>query len=194
MSITEFLLTPQIFSLIRPFFHNGFKGRKKIIKKLKITSKEKIIDIACGVGTFSTLIPGEYTGVDINPEFVKFAKRKYKKNFLVADATNLKMFNDKFFDKALVIDCLHHLSDDKVKKILEETSRITKNKILIIDVSEQTRNNFIGSFLLKMDVGKFTRNSSKLRNIISQFINIEKEIVFSSGFYKEIAFIGSPRN
>ena len=80
------------------------------------------------------------------------------------------------------------------KKILEETSRITKNKILIIDVSEQTRNNFIGSFLLKMDVGKFTRNSSKLRNIISQFINIEKEIVFSSGFYKEIAFIGSPRN
>ena len=193
MSMTEFLLKPQIFSLIRPFFHNGFEGRKKIIEELNIISEEKIIDIACGVGTFSTLVPGEYTGIDINTNFINFAKRKYKKNFLVADASNLKMFNDKSFDKALLIDCIHHLSDDKVKKILQETCRITKNKILIIDVAEQTKNNFIGKFLLKMDVGKFTRTSSKLKNIISQFLDIEKEIIFGSGFYKEIAFIGLPK-
>jgi ubiquinone/menaquinone biosynthesis C-methylase UbiE len=190
MSITEFILKPQIFSLIRPFFHNGFVGRKRIIRKLNITSKEKIIDIACGVGTFSTLISGEYTGVDINSNFIDFAKRKYKKNFFVADATNLKTFDDKSFDKALIIDCIHHLSDDKVKKILQEACRVTKNKILIVEAPKE----FNWKFFIRMDKGTNFRTTKKLHELVSRYFRIEKTEMFKSGFYKEMAFIGSPKN
>ena len=126
----------------------------------------------------------------MNPNFIEFAKRKYKKKFLVADATNLKMFNNKYFDKSLIIDCIHHLSDDKVKKILQEACRITKNKILIIETPKEINN----KFLMEMDRGKNFRTSKKLRELVSIYLRIEKIKTFKSGFYKEIAFIGVPKN
>jgi len=190
--LSEIFNNPLVFSIFRIFVHNSFKGRLKFLKHLNLTGKERVIDICCGTGYFSQHLPKNYTGVDNNKYFINYAKNKYKKNFILHDATNLRQFKDKSFDIAFVIDCLHHFPDELAEKIISEGCRLAK-KLVIIDMIQQSNLNIIGKALEKLDRGKYVRTADAEKLLASKFADIKESSIFSSGVYREIAFVCEPK-
>jgi len=191
--LAEIFDNPVVFSLFRLFVHNSFKGRLKILKQLNLSGNEKVIDICCGTGHFSQFLPKNYVGVDSNKYFIEHARKLYKKNFILHDATNLSMFKDKSFDIAFVIDCLHHFSDELASKVLSEACRLS-DRIVIIDLPFQSNFNIIGKILEKLDRGKYVRAIDDEIKLLSRFMEIEKNLVFSSGIFRELAVLGKSKS
>ena len=106
-----------------------------MIKKLSSKKNPKILEIACGTGTFTRELlacfpKARITAVDLSPNYINQARRRFLKNssvdFMVADATNLP-FKDQHFD-AVVSVYLHHELPMKIRKeSIEESLRVAKS-------------------------------------------------------------------
>jgi SAM-dependent methyltransferase len=78
----------------------------------------RVLDVACGPGTNTGyFLDAEYVGVDLNPDYVRFARGRYGKEFVVADVTEL-VPGDGRHDFILVNSFLHHVDDAAVRRIL----------------------------------------------------------------------------
>jgi 2-polyprenyl-3-methyl-5-hydroxy-6-metoxy-1,4-benzoquinol methylase len=88
----------------------------------------KILDIACGAGYGSEILRlkgNTVTGVDINPENVRFAKQNFPKNeYLFGDAQELNQFESSIFDAIVSIQTIEHL--DHPKRAINEFHRLLK--------------------------------------------------------------------
>jgi len=146
-----------VFNLVRSVTDSRDNLLKIVQKELAVKEDEKIIDIGCGLGNFSQATPGDYTGIDLNKSFIKFAKKKYRnknKKFLVMDATKLPYSNNNF-DKSMFLSMLHHFSEEENQKVLKELARVTKKYIVILDTLPTKK--FVAGFLVKMDRGNYIR-------------------------------------
>lgn len=96
------------------------------------TSKDKILDFACGNGEngiYAASCGASVEGIDISPEGIENAKKNSSKfkveekcNFSVMDGENMS-FSDNSFDLAIEYGALHHVDLDKA---LSELSRVLK--------------------------------------------------------------------
>ncbi|MEN2974692.1 MAG: class I SAM-dependent methyltransferase [Candidatus Caldarchaeales archaeon] len=98
----------------------------------------KILDIGCGVGLLSRYLEsigfgGEFIGIDIDIERVKFAKKTFGE-FIVADAHHLP-FRDKCFQTSTIFTVIHLL---KVRDALREAERVSENMIIITILKKRT--------------------------------------------------------
>ena len=78
---------------------------------------DKVIDIGCGPAQALQSLPDvEYLGLDINPDYIAFARRTYgdKGTFVVGDTRSLRS-DSRFKDADIVIavSVLHHLDDEE---------------------------------------------------------------------------------
>ncbi|TMP94117.1 MAG: class I SAM-dependent methyltransferase, partial [Verrucomicrobia bacterium] len=106
-----------------PFVYNLFQGvvggnalRRKIIRNhVRARPGDKVIDIGCGPAQALQSLPQvEYLGLDINPDYIAFARRAYgdKGTFVVGNTQSLRgdsRFKDA--DIVIAIAVLHHLDD-----------------------------------------------------------------------------------
>jgi SAM-dependent methyltransferase len=108
-----------------PFLYNLFQGvvggnalRRRIIQNhARARAGDKVIDIGCGPAQALQSLPDvEYLGLDINPDYIAFAKRTYgrKGTFVVGDTRSFRG-DSRFKDADLVIavSVLHHLEDEE---------------------------------------------------------------------------------
>jgi len=89
---------------------------------------QKLLDLACGNGTFYKLFTSkgyEYTGVDVSPDMVDLAKRKYPNGkYLVADATTFTSSLKEKFEMVTAILLLPSLVNlKKVKQAVQECQK-----------------------------------------------------------------------
>lgn len=109
-----------------------------IKKKLKISSRDKLLDIGCGLGLF--LIPlsffcKEAYGLD-HPNFIRAIKIYFKffnkKNLISGNFLKLKL--KKKFDKILIYSVVHYLKSEKefIKFINNSLELLSKKGILLI--------------------------------------------------------------
>jgi SAM-dependent methyltransferase len=74
--------------------------------------------VGCGPGTNAAHFAGaDYLGVDINPQYIEDAKRRYHRSFLAADITAYQVAGDPF-DCILVNSFLHHVDLESTHRIL----------------------------------------------------------------------------
>ena len=186
---------PVISNLIRNFIEAGMiTVRSNIRKEIGDTSKNRIIDIACGTGEFSVLAKGQYVGVDLDARHIKYAQKKYgnnNKRFIVKDASKTG-FPDKHFDYALILSFLHHTPEKDIGKVLNEAKRVTKEKMIIVDLVP-LKYNLLGKFFYKMDQGKFIRPYKKQLELVSRYVKIRKAKVFRSGMTLHSLIVCKPR-
>jgi len=113
----------------------GLKATQKLEDTLKIDSKTKVLDIACGKGSTAFYLAEKYgcsvVGIDLSEELIQEAKdtcRKKKLNkqveFIVGNAMDLP-FDDNQFDVAISQGILVFV-DDK-NKTINEAFRVLKN-------------------------------------------------------------------
>jgi len=78
----------------------------------------RVLDVGCGPGTNTRHFShADYVGVDINPRYIAYARRRYGREFLVADVTAGPDLGARF-DCVLVNSFLHHVDDAEAHRVL----------------------------------------------------------------------------
>jgi ubiquinone/menaquinone biosynthesis C-methylase UbiE len=133
-------LAPTFTKLIDINAYNGRNIRQEIIDKLENSdngSKNKILDLCCGVG----ISTAQY-GIDTSPQMINKAKREYpNKKFVVENAENFWKSNHlEFFVNVDIITCMfafHEMPEYAHKKIIDNSLRLASKEVLIIDLSPE---------------------------------------------------------
>lgn len=118
---------------VNPSAHaRNIKVIEQLFSQIDLNNVKKVLEIGCGIGVLSSYLAEKYkwevTGIDLDPEQIKRAKKKHRENkclkFLEADALSLPFENDEF-DLVLSSDALHHMLPDR-DKVLDEISRVLR--------------------------------------------------------------------
>ena len=113
---------------------------------------QHILEIGCGIGTFSRLLAEcakRVTSIDLSPKMIEIAQNLSKSHtnidFQIADVLETN-FPDEHFDAIVSIATFHHLPLERVLPKLKKALK-TGGKLLILDVSrmESVRDFFVGA-------------------------------------------------
>jgi len=183
---------PSIFAFLRIILENNFKGQKNVFREeFAVKNGEKVLDIGCGTGDFSVLFsPEAYTGIDIDKGYIDYARKKYGKNFLAADATTLP-FTDNSYDKVFIVGVLHHLDDEACGRVLTEAKRVLKPEgtVLVMEDLDKKESGFLTKFLHRLDKGKYIRTAEDYKNMLQNYFAVEKDFGIQSGLFPYQAFV-----
>ena len=86
-------------------------------------------------------------------------------------------FPAKKFDKAVLVNIIHHLDDEDLKEVLVEASRITKKEIIIFDMTDD-KNTIFTPLLLALDNGKFIRSMNQQLKLIKNILSVNQYFTF----------------
>ena len=98
---------------------------KPLHKHNDLAGVRRVLDVGCGPGTNAPMFAAQdYVGVDLNPRYVEDARRRHRRDFVVADATDLEGRFERGFDLILVNSLLHHLPDEAAARALAGLARL----------------------------------------------------------------------
>ena len=169
-----------IFIFLRRIIELDFSALKKVIdtETKNLDNMSKILDLGCGTGDFSPCFYNfHYTGIDIEPEYIQYAKNKYNLDFRLMDGRILR-FGEETFDCIMIIGVLHHLCKKSCLEIFHELKRVVKPGgmiIIIEDVEIGSRWDILGNIIRKLDVGNYIRTKKQWYRLISRNFSILKQ-------------------
>lgn len=178
--IEQITKSPFWYNLLRRLINGGAFG-KHIIKALDSKKDEKVLDICCGLGDYSVLVKGEYTGVDLNKEYIDYAVKKYgckERKFMREDVRKIK-FERKYFDKAMMINAVHHFSDEENLEIFKKVNYLVKKEFIIVDADLES-SNFFQKKLLSLDKGEFIRSLERQKALVAKIFKIKDTFLFTT--------------
>src|SRR5262249_16136576 len=113
---------PFLFNISQiPFTRQKFA---RILKHNDLSKVRRVLDVGCGPGTNApNFAHAEYLGIDINPRYIELARRRFRRDFLVADMTAHEVDSRDVYDFILINSFLHHIDDDSSDRILASTPR-----------------------------------------------------------------------
>ena len=161
----------------------GDSARQSFIDDfVKPKSDMKILDIGCGPGNILDFLPEvNYYGFDINPDYIKAAKKNYsdRGTFICSTVNDFIHSDYKDFDLAVCTGVLHHLDDNEAEQVFAIAKAALKpnGKLITFDGCYIPNQNRIAKLFLKLDRGKFVRTQEhylKLAN--SHFTDIKSTI------------------
>lgn len=135
----------------------------------------RVLDVGCGPGTNTHLFEhADYLGVDVNPQYVEDARRKYKRRFEVADVTTYEDGNGGNFDFILVNSFLHHIDTPYTNKILERLQSWLSDDgyvhiLELVDPGDYS----VAQLLANLDRGNYPRPLEEWRAIAEKNFEIE---------------------
>jgi ubiquinone/menaquinone biosynthesis C-methylase UbiE len=146
--------------------------------KNKFDNNSKILDFGCGSGIMSKFFGNNYVGIDIDKTRIDYAKQIYpNKTFISYDPNNYILpFTDNYFEIILFNDCLHHIDNYTISKLLPELQRILQidGKIIIREPKKDT--NFFTYFITELcENGNYVRTSYEYKNIFKSCDIISEE-------------------
>ena len=168
-----------IFIFLRRIIELDFFALKKVIdtETKNLNHMSRILDLGCGTGDFSPCFYNfHYTGIDVEPEYIQYAKNKYNLDFRLMDGRRLR-FGEETFDCITIIGVLHHLCEKSCLEIFHELKRVIKPGgiiIIIEDLEIGSRWDILGNIIRKLDVGNYIRNEEQWYKLITSNFNILK--------------------
>lgn len=103
----------------------------------ELIGDDRVIEIGCGFGPNAAACRGNYLGIDMNPEAVREAQRRYPaKKFLCGDVTSITSAASGY-DTVLFCAVLHEIPDPK--SALETVIHAGIRRILICDYDPELR-------------------------------------------------------
>jgi 2-polyprenyl-3-methyl-5-hydroxy-6-metoxy-1,4-benzoquinol methylase len=168
------------------------------------SNPQNILEIGCGIGTFSRLLAARsklVTAIDLSPKMIEIAEKLSKSHtnidFQVADFLETS-FPDEHFDAIVSVATFHHLPLERVLPRLKKSLK-TGGKLLILDVTrmESIQDFFIGaaavplSLMLKVFHNGFAGPTPKEREAWAQHAETDRFLTFSeakkiySGYFEK---------
>ena len=164
-----------IYNSLRFILDNGFKKQKRFIKDKFLTKEfpgSRILDLGCGTGSYTDIFNTDgYFGLEIDKNYIRYAKQHKKGNFVLGDAGYLP-FKNETFGGVCAIAVFHHLPTSRILGILKEIKRVIlpKGLFLMIDQGDIKVNLFLDWFfelIRYFDKGKFIRVPKENLEILS---------------------------
>lgn len=143
------------FDFLTPFYDffvellgYGKAQRIKVIELLNLKTGDNLLDIGCGTGTLLVLAKQKnpeikMTGVDIDPNVLKIARKKSQKtNFEIEfiESSSAKLpFENVTFNKVVSSLVFHHLPTEVKEQTIKEVYRVLKKdgKFLLADFGKK---------------------------------------------------------
>ncbi len=91
---------------------------------------KRTLDVACGTGFVTRLLPGEVTGIDQSTEMLEVARAQAPEaTFVEGDGTDLP-FDDGAFERVFTSHFYGHLEEDDRERFLGEARRVAPELIV----------------------------------------------------------------
>ncbi len=152
----------------------------------------RVLEIGCGVGSARPWFGGNYTGIDINPEYVARARKSFSGDFRVMDAGQMT-FSPGQFDDAVSIATAHHLTNDQVGAMVRSAIVAAATLHVIDAILPISPTRLFKTALFRMDRGRHVRTFEQLRSLVGRHARIEfSEAV--EGPLHDVCYIRASRN
>ena len=138
-----------------------------------------MLDVGCGPGTNAKYFTqSDYLGIDINPDYIENARRRYRREFIAADVRTYAPPADERFDFVLVNSFLHHLDYGNVQSILEHIGTVLDEDghVHILELV-MPADPSVSRLLARWDRGQFARPQQEWEGMFTQ---IFERVVFES--------------
>jgi SAM-dependent methyltransferase len=151
----------------------------------------RILEIGCGVGSARPLFTSDYTGIDINPDYIEKARRKLSGRFDVMDAAQMP-FEPDTFDDAISIATTHHLTDEQLSAMISKAATVASCLHIVDAILPISPNNWFKSALFRMDRGRYPRTFDQLREIVSRNARVKYHQVVEGPLH-DVCYIRASR-
>lgn len=99
-----------------PFAHAKMRP---VLRHNDADAVQRVLDVGCGPGTNCPYFAqSEYLGLDINRDYIDYARGRYQRPFAVQDVCTYRPSDGRQFDFVLLNSLLHHLDDDATHGLL----------------------------------------------------------------------------
>ena len=102
-----------------------------IVRRIEPFLAAPVLDIGCGTGELAHFIRLPYVGIDTDTVFLPAAKREVRRGWVLAADGSRLPFRSGVFGSALLIQAMHHLSDDLTLAI--RRGRRTSRRVIVVD-------------------------------------------------------------
>lgn len=172
--LTEITLSrPSAFAAYQAAIGAPRCHRRFIVEQVAPAPGERVLDIGCGVGASLRFVPDgvEYVGVDISPQYIEAARRKYggRGTFVCADLRERQNGRYGIFDKAFAFGVLHHLADDDIAALARVLSRTLAphGSFVSIDPCRHENQPAWSRFMMAFDRGRYIRTEAGYRQALA---------------------------
>jgi SAM-dependent methyltransferase len=130
----------------------------------------RALDVGCGPATNTRhFLQADYLGIDFNKRYIESARRRHKRDFVLADVRNYRAAAGERFDFVLANSFLHHLNTDDVLSILSHLrSLLTDDGHIHALELVMPEERSIARQLARWDRGDFARPPEEWRAIFGQ--------------------------
>ncbi len=135
-----------------------------------LATVRRVLDVGCGPGTNARHFTHVgYVGIDNNPEYIAWARRRYGDRFLVADAHTDMSLSNGGFDFVLVNSLLHHVGTPDVRSVLSHLAgQLTDDgHVHILDLIMPERP-ALSQLLARWDRGEYPRPLAEWRALFTE--------------------------
>jgi len=151
-----------------------------------------VLDVGCGTGQYSRLPHASYLGLDFDERLIEFASRRRgdaTTEFRAADANTLS--DATTYDVVLIVDALHHLSDEELATLLATVRKVGRHATVFEPVPHQT--NRLGGWIVGHDRGAHVRPEAELLGFFERAgLRIARNQPLDLGPISTIAVLAEP--
>ena len=153
-----------------------FAGDKlaPLLAKNDLRRVRRVLDVGCGPGTNTHLFThADYLGIDVNRDYIAYARKKFRRQFLVADVTSYQVLDDDRFDFILLNSFLHHIETPAVHRILSHLRKLLTpdGHIHILDLVLPERAS-VARLLARLDRGDYPRPLEAWRALFAESFDL----------------------
>jgi SAM-dependent methyltransferase len=168
---------PMDSTLVYRLWQAPFAEKKiaPVLARTDLSKIRRVLDVGCGPGTSAPhFLQHEYLGVDISPDYVRDAERRFGPRFRVADVTTMHLEPGGGWDCILVNSLLHHLPDDAVDRLLAHLATLLTDDgaVHILDLVLPPRPS-MARLLARLDRGHHPRPLDKWRELFSRHFALD---------------------
>jgi SAM-dependent methyltransferase len=168
-----------IFRLAQLFGRPTVRRYESLVRKhVPRGTDRRILEIGCGFGASRPLFAGDYTGIDINPDYIRIARRTLSGTFEVMDASRLS-FVPGSFDDAVSIATGHHLNDEQLAAMVRQATRIATTLHIVDSILPVSPSAYFKRALFRMDRGRHVRSFDALRAIVASSAQVRESEVLT---------------
>lgn len=196
--ISDVLDSPRVYELWQTPFAAG--KMRPLARHNHLPSIGRVLEVGCGPGTNAAYFDHtHYVGLDFNPKYTEYARRRYGREFITADARTYFPPPDVRYDCVLLNSFLHHIDDENTLAILRRLRDVLSDdgRIHILDLILPKRAS-IARWLARHDRGDYPRSARHWRELLEQVFDAEIMEPFAIGaphvpLWQMFYFKGRPR-
>ncbi|MCE9607997.1 MAG: class I SAM-dependent methyltransferase [Planctomycetia bacterium] len=130
----------------------------------------RVLEVGCGPGTNAAYFAHtHYVGLDFNPQYTAYARQRYGREFITADARTYAPPADARYDCILLNSFLHHIDDENALIILRRLHEALNEggHIHILDLVLPERAS-LARWLARRDRGDYPRPMARWRELLDE--------------------------